>query len=123
MTVYWTPARLGIADVTVTLRADPDGDGLFDIVATQVTAADGSYSFANLPPDRYRLASSVPAGSFATTPAAISVDLGAGAAVDTADFGLAGTPAAPASSAIACGTTSTATACRILASPVSPTSR
>ena len=87
--------EVGVAGVTVTLRADPDGDGTYDIVATQVTTADGTYSFANLPPDRYRLAASVPAGSFATTPAAVAVNLAAGAVVDTADFGLAGTPAAP----------------------------
>ena len=85
----------GVAGVMVTLRADPGGDGVYDVIATQVTAADGSYSFANLPADRYRLVVSVPAGSLATTPTANSVNLGAGASVDTADFGLASQPPAP----------------------------
>ncbi len=115
--------EVGVAGVTVTLRADPDGDGTYGVVATQVTAANGSYSFSNLPPDRYRLAVSVPAGSFATTPPAISVNLGAGQSSTPPTSGSPVHRPPPASSAIACGTTSMATACRILVSSVSPMSR
>src|SRR4029450_2678432 len=44
------PGELGIANVTVTVRGDSDGDGVFEtVVATVVTDVDGGYSFAATP--------------------------------------------------------------------------
>jgi uncharacterized repeat protein (TIGR01451 family)/LPXTG-motif cell wall-anchored protein len=86
----------GVGGATVTLRMDTDGDGSFETAAaTQVTAADGSYSFANLPPASYSVVVTVPAGLVPTTPIAIPVMLTSGQVVDTADFGLSTTPPAP----------------------------
>ena len=41
----------GIADITVELWADLNGDGTFGLVATTTTDADGNYLFENLPAD------------------------------------------------------------------------
>lgn len=84
----------GLAGVTVTLRIDADNDGTFETVgATQVSGADGHYSFENLPPSPYQVVVTPPTGQFPTTPIAIPVQLGSGDSVLTADFGLRDTAA------------------------------
>lgn len=48
------PNEPGLGGVTVNLYTDPDGDGIFDtLVATTVTAPDGTYIFDNIAPDAY----------------------------------------------------------------------
>ncbi len=48
------PSEPGLGGVTINLYTDPDGDGVFDtLVATTVTAPDGSYIFDNIAPDAY----------------------------------------------------------------------
>jgi uncharacterized repeat protein (TIGR01451 family) len=83
-----------VGGVTVTLRQDTDGNGSFETAAAvQLTAADGSYEFANLPVGRYQVVVTVPAGQNPTTPIAVVADLSGGEVIDTADFGLRSTPA------------------------------
>ncbi len=62
----------GIAGVTVYLYEDADGDGNIDagvdaIVATTTTAADGTYSFTNLPPGDYIVVVDESSGTLAGT--------------------------------------------------------
>lgn len=45
----------GISNITVTLLADLNGDGIFVTVATNVTDASGYYAFTNLPPGNYKV--------------------------------------------------------------------
>jgi uncharacterized repeat protein (TIGR01451 family) len=88
----------GIAGVLVSLRADTDGDGTFETtISTQPTGPDGSYGFANLQPGSYVVSIATPGGRFPTTTTAHAVVLTSASTVDTADFGLADTPAATAS--------------------------
>jgi uncharacterized repeat protein (TIGR01451 family) len=88
------PGEAGVGGVTVTLRQDTDGNGSFETAAAvQLTAADGSYEFANLPVGRYQVVVTVPAGQNPTTPIAVVADLSGGEVIDTADFGLRSTPA------------------------------
>jgi uncharacterized repeat protein (TIGR01451 family) len=92
------PGEAGVNGVLVSLRLDTDGDGFYETVAaTQTTAGNGAYLFGNLPPGLYRIVATVPAGQSATTPTAVSVNLGAGQSVLTADVGLRATPPAPGS--------------------------
>ncbi len=56
-----------VQGVSVTLTLTPTG-GLSTITQTQNTPADGSYSFANLPPGSYAVSFSPPAGFTAVTP-------------------------------------------------------
>ena len=57
------PGEPGVAGATVTLRLDADHNGSYETVAaTQLTAADGSYSFGNLPPGSYQVVVTEPAG-------------------------------------------------------------
>ncbi len=82
----------GQGGVTVTLRSDGDGDGVYEsLVATQTSAGDGSYEFANLPAGAYLVSVAPPSGRSVTTSVAYAVNLAAGAIVDTADFGLSAT--------------------------------
>ena len=88
----------GVNGVTVTLRADDDGDGSYETVVTSATTAgDGNYSFTGLAPGDYRVVISVPGGQSATTSPAIAVPIASGSAVTTADVGLRSTPAATGS--------------------------
>ena len=85
--------ELGVPGVTITLRRDVDGDGIFETSLTSaVTDGDGAYRFANLAPGEYRTVVTVPAGRSSTTPVAIDVVLTAGETDDSADFGLATAP-------------------------------
>ena len=82
-------AETGVGGVTVTLRSDTDGDGVFEtLVATQVSASNGAYGFENLPAGSYLVSVTPPDGKSVTTIVAYTVSLTAGATVDTADFGL-----------------------------------
>ena len=106
-------AETGVGGVTVTLRSDTDGDGVFEtLVATQVSASNGAYGFENLPAGSYLVSVTPPDGKSVTTIVAYTVSLTAGATVDTADFGLSeatgatGWPASPST----CARTLTATA-------------
>jgi|GEM_PF-1020743 len=91
--------ELGLDGVTVTLRSDPDGDGVFDaVVGTQVTAGGGAYQFTGVAPGTYRVVVTVPGGTFPSTATSLLVGVGAGAAVTDADFGLA--PSAVATGSI-----------------------
>ncbi len=88
----------GISGVPVTLRADTDGDGIFETsISTQISGPDGSYGFANLQPGSYVVSITTPDGRFPTTTTSRAVMLTSGSIVDTADFGLADTPAQGAS--------------------------
>ncbi len=92
------PGEAGVAGATVTLRLDADHDGSYETVAaTQLTAADGSYTFGNLPPGSYQAVVTEPAGMNATTPTSVGVELSSGQIVTSADFGLRATPPAPGS--------------------------
>ncbi len=82
----------GQGGVTLTLRSDGDGDGVYErLVATQTSAADGAYEFANLPAGAYLVSVAPPSGRSVTTSSAHAVNLVAGAIIDTADFGLSAT--------------------------------
>lgn len=57
------PSEIGMSGVTVTLYSDPDGNGVYDtVVATVVTAADGSYIFDDVPAGGYVIGVTVLAG-------------------------------------------------------------
>ena len=49
------PRETGIADVTVTVEVDLNGDGTYDVLATTTTDEDGSYLFDDLPDGAYRV--------------------------------------------------------------------
>ena len=61
-----------LSNVKVVLYQDNNNDGKLDsgdaVVATQLTAADGSYSFGNLSAGRYFVAESTPSGFVRTAP-------------------------------------------------------
>ena len=85
----------GVNDVSVTLRSDPDGDGIFDtVVSTTKTSGNGNYQFPTLPPGLYLVTVTPPDGLTPTVPP-IVVPLVAGESVVTADLGLATPPAVP----------------------------
>jgi uncharacterized surface anchored protein len=63
----------GLAGVTIHLR---DAEG--DVVATRVTASDGSYFFAGLKAGSYTVEEIVGDGYVATAPTSVSFDLSAG---------------------------------------------
>lgn len=82
-------AEPGVPGATVSLRADTDGDGIFEtLVATQASRGNGSYGFAHLRPGSYQVSVIPPAGLFPTTVVSYAVDLAAGQAIATVDFGL-----------------------------------
>ena len=76
------PGEPGIGGVTVNLL---DNDG--NVIATTLTAADGSYSFTNLAPGVYTVRETDPAGYVSTTPNEVAVVLsgGSNAVVDFGD--------------------------------------
>jgi uncharacterized repeat protein (TIGR01451 family)/LPXTG-motif cell wall-anchored protein len=89
------PDEPGVNDVTVTLRSDPDGDGIFDkVVTTAKTSGDGNYGFPGLPPGLYLVVVTPPDGLAPTVPPVV-VPLVAGQSVITADLGLASPAAIP----------------------------
>ena len=49
------PGELGIANVTVILEADLDGDGIIDFTAETTTDANGEYLFDDLPAGEYTI--------------------------------------------------------------------
>ena len=65
------PGESGIANITVNLFSDPDGDGVYDTAAgTTTTDASGNYIFDGLAPDAYVIQvddTTLPAG-FTTSP-------------------------------------------------------
>jgi uncharacterized repeat protein (TIGR01451 family) len=75
-------AEAGIAAVTVTLR-----DAANTVVATTTTAANGTYSFANIPAGHYTLDETQPAGYGSSSPDSVAVDLTAGGTPPTVNFG------------------------------------
>jgi protocatechuate 3,4-dioxygenase beta subunit len=86
----------GLAGFTVGLYRDKVGNGLLNLsvdplVASTITAGDGSYSFANLGPGIYIIHEAKPAGVHITTPPFANGDFvvsGAGGIVQTGlDFG------------------------------------
>ncbi len=88
------PGEPGVVGATVTLRQDTNNDGIYETVgATQISGANGAYSFGNLPPGQYQVVLTVPNGQNPTTPTSIAVPLISGQSVDTADFGVRATPA------------------------------
>jgi LPXTG-site transpeptidase (sortase) family protein len=76
------PGEAGIGTVTVTLY---DSTGTI-VIATTTTAANGTYSFANVPPGDYRVVETDPAGYVSTTPNLVPVTVTSGGNVQ-ADFG------------------------------------
>jgi uncharacterized repeat protein (TIGR01451 family) len=72
----------GISAVTVTLR-----DSSNSMVATTVTAADGSYDFSNIPAGHYSVVETQPVGYGSSTPDTVTLDLTAGAAPPVVNFG------------------------------------
>ena len=73
----------GISGVTLTLR-----DQAGTVVATTTTNAAGTYQFTNVIPGNYTVTATAPAGSRVTTPTPLSVTLGSGQTIVTADFGV-----------------------------------
>lgn len=92
-------AETGLGDISVYLYYDKDNDGILDsgepLIQTAVSAANGSYSFTNLPRGNYLVVVDIndpdlPTGYNNTTPITLRVsDLGVGtpSPYNTADFG------------------------------------
>jgi uncharacterized repeat protein (TIGR01451 family) len=72
----------GIAGVLVTLR-----DAANVVVATTTTAANGTFSFVNIPAGRYTVQETQPAGYGSSTPDEVVLDLTAGGTPPTVNFG------------------------------------
>ncbi|MEG4932830.1 DUF4347 domain-containing protein, partial [Microcoleus sp. F8-C3] len=85
--------ELGVAGVTVFL--DTNNDGILDATETSATtAADGSFTFGNLPAGTYSVREVVPANSQPTTPNPVAVTLAAGQTTPaTVNFGNQAIPA------------------------------
>ncbi|MEZ4984348.1 MAG: SdrD B-like domain-containing protein [Saprospiraceae bacterium] len=102
-TVYYDPNmngihdanELGIGGLTVTLLADTDNDGMIDdVVATDITDANGDYYFGDLAPGDY-IVQVTPNGAAAqSSPGGLTTDDMAGDGVNNGtQAGGAGTPA------------------------------
>lgn len=89
----------GITNITVTLLADLNGDGIFVAVTSTVTDATGYYEFSDLPPGDYKVqVDAADAGfpddafgnpPFVTTATNFNVTVTNGGSYLTADFGVA----------------------------------
>jgi len=90
----------GLSGVTVTVKADLDGDGVVDFTATTTTDANGGYRFENLPAGNYTVtvdSSTLPADlntptydlDGISTPHVAVVTLAAGATRSDVNFGYA----------------------------------
>ncbi len=75
------PGELGIGGVTVTLY-----DDLGTVIGTRITAADGSYNFANLSSGDYEVVETDPAGYISTTNNTVPVTVTSGSNTQV-DFG------------------------------------
>ncbi len=73
----------GVGGVTVTLRNQAGA-----VVATTTTNPAGNYQFPNVTPGNYTVTATAPVGSRITTTTPISVTLGSGQTINTADFGV-----------------------------------
>ncbi len=87
----------GLANITVTLQVDANGDGTFVPYTTTTTDSSGNYSFATLPYLSYRVVvsgsdPSLPSGYGATTATSIPRTLTSGSPTATANFGFNGQP-------------------------------
>ncbi len=102
-TVRLGSAESGIANITVTLYADFNGDGVYEAIESTTTNSLGAYSFSNLPDGPYRVDVSandpdLPEDAFGnpwypTTSTAQSVSLSGGTPSSSPEFGFA-SPAA-----------------------------
>ena len=72
--------ELGVRGVTITLTRNGD------VVATTITATDGTYYFGNLVAGDYMVSETIPSGFTATTPASVIVSLETGEVVTGIDF-------------------------------------
>jgi large repetitive protein len=72
----------GISGVSVTLR-----DSSNSVVATTVTAADGSYDFSNIPAGHYSVVETQPVGYGSSNPDTVALDLTAAGAPPIVNFG------------------------------------
>jgi len=72
----------GIAGVLLTLK-----DASNTTVATTTSAADGTFSFGNIPAGRYTVEETQPAGYGSSTPNSVAFDLTAGGAPTVMNFG------------------------------------
>jgi uncharacterized repeat protein (TIGR01451 family) len=83
--------EIGLSGVVVTLRsAGNDGvlDTADDILQSQTTDSAGKYLFKDLPQNQYKVSLQTPNGLTNTTPAQLTVNLGAGELNLKADMGL-----------------------------------
>ncbi len=91
--------EVGIANITVSLMADMNGDTVWETIATGVTDANGKYLFENLPDANYRVVvdttdSDLPKDVFGdratpTTNTTFNVTISGGNTDLTSDFGFA----------------------------------
>lgn len=72
----------GITAVTIELR-----DGANALIATTVTAADGSYNFTSVPAGNYSIIEQQPAGYGSSTPDTVAIVLTAGGVTPIVNFG------------------------------------
>ena len=89
--------EVGIANITITLYADFDGDGIYVAISNTTTDTDGLYLFDDLPAGNYRIDvdtsdNDLPKDSFnnayvATTATQITTTMTEGSAYLDADFG------------------------------------
>lgn len=91
--------EIGLANVTVNLTVDLNGDGISEVIATTTTDANGTYRFSDLPPGNYGVTvltsdPDLPKDAFGnaaapTTATSRTIALPANATNLTADFGFA----------------------------------
>jgi len=95
-------AETGLANIDIQLLADLNGDGVYGLVQTTSTDANGNYQFNDLPDGDYRISvddtdPQLPLDPFgnpydATTSTSIDLSLNGGATNNTADFGFGTLP-------------------------------
>ena len=74
------PGEPGVPNVTITLTRGGA------VVATALTAADGTYSFSGLMPGTYTVTETLPSGTVNTTPLSVTVNLASGQKLTGIDF-------------------------------------